>query len=125
MQEEEKKGQILTKRTLWVMAVLCTLGVLAYNTVLASCYEAPAEGVQWRRCYMDGEDFSGLSLEKAELRESSFTRATLHQTNLRHTDARRAKFIRTILTEAQFTNANLREADFTKANADGADFSGA
>ena len=43
----------------------------------AACTDAPAPGVVLRRCLLDGQDFGGANLSRADLREVSLRRANL------------------------------------------------
>jgi len=102
-----------------IVGFVCLL-VCASEPVLAECFDVPAPGVYWRRCLQDGQDLRDVDLSGATLRDSSFKRADLSGANLTGADARRVKFVSTVLHETTFDNANLVRADLTKAELQGA-----
>lgn len=103
----------------WAFCVglcLASVPLAAY----AACTDVAQEGVDWKRCYFDGQDLHGANLTKAQLRDATFQRAELDGADFSEAHAYRAKFISTSLKEARFERANLQEADFTKADLTGA-----
>lgn len=103
-----------------LLAAFCVVA----STARADCNDAPQPGVDWRRCYLDGRDFAGADLSKAQLRDATFLRATMTGANFAESDAFRAKFISTRLSGAKFDSARLAEVDFTEADLSGASFRG-
>jgi uncharacterized protein YjbI with pentapeptide repeats len=86
----------------------------------ASCSDAAAPGVNWRRCIQDGQDLSGADLSGATLRDTSFARGQLKGVRLNGTDAANARFTSADLQGADLTGAVLRGAEFTRARLVGA-----
>ena len=111
------------RRSLAVV-LACLLLSLAWPA-RADCSDAPAPGVDWRRCYQDGRDFVGANLSGAQLRDASFTRADLAKANFAGADAYRAKFYSASMAGASFTAARVAEADFSEADLTGANLRGA
>lgn len=92
---------------------------------MASCSDVPAPGVQLRRCQLDGGNYQNVDMTGANLRDSSFKRATLMGSTLNEIDGRRVKFVSTNLDGASFSGANLAQADFTSARLNDVSFEGA
>lgn len=90
----------------------------------ADCTDAASPGVDWRRCYKDGRNFSNRDLTGAKLRDTSFARAKLEATNFSKVDGFRAKFYTAKMARAKFDGARLAEADFSKADLTGVSFKG-
>ncbi|MFY8093387.1 MAG: pentapeptide repeat-containing protein [Niveispirillum sp.] len=91
----------------------------------AACTDPAADGVNWRRCYLDGRDLKDVSLDQAMLREATFQRSDLSGARLTHADAYRAKFLSARLDRAILDGARLIEADLTRADLTGASLKGA
>lgn len=104
------------------LPVIIVAAVLSLEALpaLADCADAPEPKVDWRRCYFDRQNLSGLDLSGARMRDATFSRADLSNSNLNSVDAFRAKFVSAILKGVQFENARLEQADFTKADLSGA-----
>ena len=102
-----------------------TWGLLTVTPAYADCTDAASPGVDWRRCYKDGRDFSKRDLSGAKLRDTSFARAKLVATNFSKADGYRTKFYTANMAKAKFDGARLAEADFSKADLEGASFKGA
>lgn len=101
------------------------IGLLIVLTVgaggaMAACTDAAADGVNWRRCYMDGRDLKSVSLSQAMLREATFQRSDLSGATLTGADAYRAKFLSARLDRVVLDGARLIEADLTRADLSGA-----
>ncbi|MFV3127965.1 pentapeptide repeat-containing protein [Niveispirillum sp. KHB5.9] len=103
--------------------LLATLLILA-GGAYAGCTDPAADGVNWRRCYLDGRDLTGASLDKAMLREATFQRSDLTGARLTNADAYRAKFLSARLDKAVLDGARLIEADLTRAELAGASLKG-
>ncbi len=99
-------------------------GMLTATPAYADCTDPASPGVDWRRCYKDGRDFSNRDLSGAKLRDTSFARAKLEATNFSKVDGYRAKFYTAKMAKAKFDGARLAEADFSKADLEGASFKG-
>lgn len=104
--------------------LLLALAVVA-GGAQAACTDPAADGVNWRRCYMDGRDLKDVSLDQAMLREATFQRSDLTGARLTHADAYRAKFLSARLDRAMLDGARLIEADLTRADLSGASLKGA
>ena len=90
------------------------------SAVAADCTTPAAPKVDWQRCYMDERDFSEHDLSGSRLRETSFQRAKLVNTNIMAVDAYRARFISSTMRGARLDKGIFTEADFTKADLAGA-----
>ncbi len=90
----------------------------------AACTDPPEQGVNWKRCLFDSQDLNGVDLRDSRLRDASFFRATLVESDLSGADAFRAKFVNATMTGVRFESAKLSEADFTKADLSNASFVG-
>jgi len=116
-------------------AIVCRLSLIFVLSLLtlswwvtpveAACTDSPGPGVNWRRCNLNGIDFSGEDLKGARIRDASFFRSNLEGTDFSEADGFRSKFVNAILTDAKFDGARLEGADFTKANLSGASFKNA
>jgi hypothetical protein len=120
-------GGVRAPSTFPVPKVLHTLGVLllllepaAQQAWATGCSAAPAPGVDWRRCLMDGRDLAGADLTGAVLRDASLDRAVLRGTILREVDAPNVRFVSADLSGADLQDAVLQRADFTRADMTGA-----
>ena len=91
----------------------------------AACSDVPAPDAYWRRCVFDRQDLTDVDLTGASLRDSSFKRADLSFSILQAVDARRAKFVTSIMRDVVLDDANLVRADLTKADLKGASLKGA
>ncbi len=109
------------------VAVLAFLaaGFLFSPPALAACTDTPAPGVDWQRCYLDKRHFQNVNLSDSNLRSSFFAHSDFTGANLTGVDARRAKFVTTILNETRFDEARLIGTDFTTSQLAGASFKGA
>jgi uncharacterized protein YjbI with pentapeptide repeats len=103
-------------------AFAAVLLALSAQTALAACTEFPEPGVNWRRCYHDGRDLTGVNLEGAMLRDATFQRSAMKGANLSQVDGYRAKFVSATMTGVRFDHARLIEADLTRADLTGASF---
>jgi uncharacterized protein YjbI with pentapeptide repeats len=101
-------------------ALAAVLLLMSAHTTLAACTDAAEAGVNWRRCYMDGREFHNANLEGAMLRDATFQRSAMKQTNLSHIDGYRAKFVSATMVGARLDHARLIEADLTRADLTGA-----
>ena len=101
-------------------AFAAVLLALSAQTALAACTEFPEPGVNWRRCYHDGRDLTGVNLEGAMLRDATFQRSVMKGANLSQVDGYRAKFVSTGMTGVRLDHARLIEADLTRADLTGA-----
>lgn len=106
--------------------VICLLAALSTGVggAMAACTDPAADGVNWRRCYMDGRDLKGVVLDKAMLREATFQRSDLTGARLTNADAYRAKFLSARLHQTVLDGARLIEADLTRAEMTGASLKG-
>jgi len=86
----------------------------------ASCFEAPAPGVDWKGCILDDTVFGTVDLRGARLRAGRFLGSDFTGTDLSKSDSRRAKFVGAILVNVNFDGARLGKADLTKADLTGA-----
>ncbi|OYQ32605.1 hypothetical protein CHU95_17655 [Niveispirillum lacus] len=108
----------------YLTGLLLALVTLA-GAAQAACTDPAADGVNWRRCYMDGRDLKDVSLDQAMLRETTFQRSDLSGARLSNADAYRAKFLSARLDRAILDGARLIEADLTRAELSGASLKGA
>ena len=105
-----------------LIALVVFAGGFSAVPARADCTDAPAPGVDWRRCYQDGRDFAGADLSRAQLRDASFTRADLAKATFDGADAYRAKFYSANMAGVSFAAARVAEADFSEADLTGALF---
>jgi uncharacterized protein YjbI with pentapeptide repeats len=89
--------------------------MLVAGEALAACTDPPRPDVVWRRCLLDGRDFSDADLTRAQLRDVSLGRSRLVGAKLVGADAYSARFVSSDLTGGDLTGANLRDVDFTRA----------
>ncbi len=89
------------------------------------CNSAPAEGVNWRNCAMQGLNLQAINVSKSELNNANFTGADLKGARLSDSDASYTNFSLARLTGADFRNTMLLGANFRNASLRDADFSGA
>ena len=110
-----------------VLWVVIFVGFLTFGSsvVWTACTDAARPEVNWRRCYHHGLSLTGIDIQGALLRDTSFQRTDLSEANLMQVDGFRTKFIRAILVKTQFKGSRLIEADFTRAVLHGANFEGA
>ena len=101
-------------------ALAAVLLALSAQPALAACTEFPEPGVNWRRCYHDGRDLTGVNLEGAMLRDATFQRSVMKGANLSQVDGYRAKFVSATMTGVKFDQARLIEADLTRVDLTGA-----
>lgn len=99
--------------------------IVAAGGAHAACTDPAADGVNWRRCYLDGRDLKNVSLDKAMLREATFQRSDLSGARMTDADAYRAKFLSARLDRAILDGARLIEADLTRAEMIGTSLKGA
>ena len=104
------------KRTIFAAFALIAIALPAE----AACTDPAGPKVNWRRCYFDGGELMGIDLTGAELRDATFSRASLKDAVLVEADAYRAKFVSAVLVGAKLDRARLIEADFTRAEMDAA-----
>jgi len=110
----------MTGRRILIALAAGLLPVLAAGPALADCADRPQAEVSWRRCTFDGRDLSGVTLDKANLRDSAFGRARLNGASLMDADGYRAKFVSAEMKGVKLDRARLIEADFTRAVMTGA-----
>ena len=84
-----------------VLALLAT-GFLFSPPALAACTDTPAPGVDWQRCYLDKRHFQNVNLSDSNLRSAFFAHSDFTGANMTGVDARRAKFVTTILKIREF-----------------------
>lgn len=108
-----------TSHSARILGFACLL-ISVSQPVLADCSDVAAPGVNWRRCFQDGQELQKVDLTGAVLRDGSFKRANLSGANLTGADARRVKFVSAVLHETRFDEANMVQADLTKAELTGA-----
>lgn len=94
----------------------------------ARCNAAPAPGVDWHGCRLDGLDLTGVDLSHAQLRDTGgngvrLVRARLKRADLAYAELPEAQLGEVDLAGARLIGANLRGADLTGANLSGADLS--
>lgn len=112
-------GSMTALRPTRLLALGCLLVVFA-EPALAGCSDFAQPGVNWRRCLQDGQDLRGADLTGANLNDASFKRADLSEADLTGVDARRAKFVSTLMQDTVLDGANLVRADLTNAEMEGA-----
>lgn len=106
-------------------ALLLVLLGTATGVAQATCADPAAPGVNWRRCYLDSRDLTGVTLDGAMLREATFQRSDLSGARMQDADAYRAKFLSAKLINAVMDRARLIEADLTRADMKGVSLIGA
>ncbi len=110
---------MIWKIVLSLTAFACLSGVPAAH---AGCSDAPAVGVDWRNCNMNGLNLPEFDLSASTLRGATFDRADLSGTNLTRIKGARARFRETRLRDARFDGALLDGAEFLRADLTGASF---
>ena len=106
----------------WLFVLV--LVVVLPEGALAACTDPPSPEVNWQRCNFDGLDLQSVDLTGARLRDASFFRTDLSDSNLEGSDSTRAKFVNAIARAVDFSGAKLYQADFTKADLEGASMAG-
>ncbi len=107
----------------WLLPVLAAamlVPILEPRPAHAGCGDVPAPGVDWRRCVLDAQVYTGVDLTGAVLRDASLKRADLSGSALENVDARGIKLVSAVLRGANLEGANLVRADLTKADLSGA-----
>lgn len=99
------------------------------------CLAAPAPGVNWRNCRLDGtvaenSDLAGAQINNAVLRQarlsgSSFKGADLQYTDFSGADLSYGEFINTAMKGVNLQNADLTNADLSGSDLSFADLTGA
>ena len=107
----------------WLLAFVVV--ALFPQSALSACTDPPGPKVNWQRCNFDGLNLRGIDLAGARLRDASFFRADLSESDLQGTRSTRAKFVNAIAEAVNFDGAKLYQADFTKADLTGASLVGA
>lgn len=97
--------------------------LLPVAPALADCTDPPAPGVNWQGCNFNGLTLTELDLEGARLREASFLRADISDSNLRDIEGYKLRMVSTTAQNVDFSGASLPRADFTKADLTGAKLS--
>jgi uncharacterized protein YjbI with pentapeptide repeats len=90
--------------------------LLAAVSAHAACNDAPAQGVDWRRCFLDRRSFAGVDLTAAVLRDASLQRADLSRARMAQVDAPDARFTSANMEGVDLSDAILRGADFTRTD---------
>ena len=117
-----------------LVLVLAGLGGLFYlyepdsQYAEPDCATAPAPGVNWSNCKLNGDVFDAADLSKAliknaELTNTSFFRATLLGVDMSYSDLSLANLRVADLSGASLLGATLRNSDLRGANLSGADLS--
>lgn len=101
------------------------LAFMTPGVAQAACTDPAAADVNWRRCYVDNRDLTGVTLNGAMLREATFQRSNLTGATLAGADAYRAKFLSSTMVRSVMDRARLIEADLTRADMTGASLVGA
>ena len=105
---------------LFLLLPLLAAAAAAPPARAAGCGDAPAPGVDWRRCLLAGRDLAGADLTGAVLRDASLDRVVLKGAKLARVDAQGARFVSADLSGADLRDAVLRRADMTRADLIGA-----
>lgn len=113
-------ASVRTPNPVLSLPILLALMVLTAVPASAACASLAAPRVDWRRCLMDGRDFSGADLTGAVLRDASMSRAQLTEAKLAGADADSLRLGFADLSGADLTGARLRNADLTRATLRGA-----
>lgn len=115
-----------------MMSALVTLLLVyqpaGHNPAPAQCTSAPAAGVNWRYCHLEGRrlvdaELSGALLNNARLSRADMRRAQLVASDIRYADLSLARLADANLAGANLTGAVLTQADLTQVNLQGADLS--
>ncbi len=138
----EARGQLLARernRSQWVAyaAILLIVAAVAAIPFLlpgsdldgeVNCEAAPAPGVNWSNCRLEGRDFANADLAGSHLTNGRFAGALLRAANLSAADLAYADLTRVNLRAARLEGArlvgtDLSGADLTAASLKGADLS--
>ncbi|MCW8889785.1 MAG: pentapeptide repeat-containing protein, partial [Sedimenticola sp.] len=92
------------------------------------CHAAPAPGVNWRNCNMDGvqldaAELDGVLLNNAVVRRAHLTGSKLNSGDLQYVDMSESDLSYVELKQAMLKGATLRRADLSYADMTGADLS--
>lgn len=98
------------------------LVLLAVQPALADCTDPPDPGVNWQSCNFNGLTLTELNLEGARLRETSFLRADISESDLRGIEGYKLRLVSAKAHNVDFEGAGLSRADLTKADLTGANF---
>lgn len=132
---EDRSDTLINRRDYLIVAVIL-LGLVALPFLLPSgpkpsdpqCEAAPAPGVNWSNCRLEGRQYPNADLAGATLRNANLTGAVLRAANLAGADVAYANLtlanLRGVnLTGANLKGATLRNTELDNANLENADLS--
>ncbi len=117
-----------------VLVVLLVMVVVGFNytpsepLAAPDCSAAPAAGVNWRNCTLQGAQLKGFNLRGAEINSanlagSQLSEVVLSAANLSYSNLSLSDLSAADLSQAKLVGANLRGSDLSGANLRGADLS--
>lgn len=116
--EATQIAKLASMKTISLAVFVLTL--FAALPAAADCTDPPDPGVNWQGCNFNGLTLTELDLEGGRLREASFLRSDISDSNLRDIEGYKARFVSAKLRNVDFESAQLARADFTKADMTGA-----
>ena len=142
LEAAEQKAKRQNMITTVVLVLLCTtiLGVMfiydpGEDIPDIDCSTAPASGVNWSNCDLQGANLNNVDLSKSHIRNANLSSASLFRanlqgvdlayTNLGLTNLRLADMRSASLVGSNFRNSDMRGADLASANLSYADLQGA
>lgn len=133
-QLQQPAGPGINRPRAYALAIVLGLAVVLLAFVLPSamspdvpvCDAAPAPGVNWSNCLLQGStldnaDLRGANIRNALLGGSTLRAANLEGADLAYTDLSLTRMRGARLVDANLTGANLRHAEMQAVNLQGAD----
>ncbi|MEW6646978.1 MAG: pentapeptide repeat-containing protein [Pseudomonadota bacterium] len=122
---DERPGTLINRRDYLIVAVIL-VGLVAIPFLLPSgpkpsdpqCAAAPAPGINWSNCRLEGRQYPNADLAGANLRNSNLTGTVLRAANLAGADIAYANLTLTNLRGANLKGANLKGATLRNTDLD-------
>lgn len=129
--QEQRKAYLTILLAIGLFGLALAITMLLDQTVPveeADCGSAPAPGVQWPHCQLQGLEAAGAQLQRSNLASANLAGSNLAGTDLRQASLRfsnlgNASLVQAQLQQADLTGADLRNADLSQAVLEGADLS--
>jgi len=135
LREEKAKGNKMPVAAALVIGLLVLL-IVGYGVYIGApeappapdCAAAPAPGVNWRNCRLDGlsaesKDLSGAIINNAIMRDAKLSGTRFNESDLQYTDFTGADLSYAEMKGVLLKGAGLRNADLSYADLSGSDLS--
>ncbi len=128
--EQKAKRQNVIMVAILVLVSVAMLGfLLIYNpgeeVTGIDCTAAPASGVNWNNCDLQGADLNAADLSQSHIRNANLSSASLFRANLQGVDLAYSNLGLTNLRQADMRGASLVGSNFRNSDMRGADLAGA